>query len=169
MDPIQTDRLVIRPVTADDEGALTRVYGDAELMRYITGRARTPAETRERLEKDLRFHETYGFGLCLADDCETGELVGRCGIGPRPVEDGIEGEMAWLVLQDQGGRGLGTEMARALIEFAVGHPDITRVFARAHPENSASIRIMENMGMRFVRKDEENVEYEVPPFETSGS
>jgi len=162
VDPILTERLRFRPVTPRDAGRLHVLYRDATLMRYITGRPRTVAETRARLARDLRHHRRHGFGLCVAEWLATGEVVGRCGIEPVESEGGLQGEMAWMFKKAWWGRGLGTESARALIRFAAEELRLTRLFARADPENHASIAIMERVGMIRVGLVGRDVEYEMP-------
>ena len=89
-------------------------------MKFITGRARGPLETRARLMKDLKHHRDHGFGLCIVEWRDTGEVIGRCGLEPRPRRNGMEGELAWMFAQPWWGRGLATEAGAALIPFGSG-------------------------------------------------
>ena len=74
MDPVHTDRLLLRPLVRRDLRALHRLYSDPELMHYITGRPRTVWETRARLKKDLAHHRDFGFGLCLVQLAASGRI-----------------------------------------------------------------------------------------------
>lgn len=161
MEPIHTDRILIRPLKRGDLRALHSMYGDAELMQFITGRPRTPWETRARLMKDLGHHRDFGFGLCLAIWRESGEPVGRCGMEPQVTSGGLEGELAWMFRQPWWGMGLATEVGRALIERGRSRADLTRMFARAYAENTASLAVMEKLGMRSIGVVDGEVEYEV--------
>jgi RimJ/RimL family protein N-acetyltransferase len=147
MIPLLTPRLRLRPLTLDDLRALHALVGDDETMRFITGVGNTPLQTRARLALDVRLHAEFGFGLCLAEWRETGEVVGRAGIVPHPTATGVEGELAWLVARGWRGRGLATEAGAALIEFARRELELNRLYAEAHPDNAGSIRVMEKLGM----------------------
>ena len=54
----------------------------------------------------------------------------------------------WKSYQDKGGKGYGTEAAKALIEFAFEEKNYHKVFARYFKSNPASGKIMEKIGMK---------------------
>lgn len=161
MNAISTARLRMRPMERRDLRALQSLYGDPELMRFITGRARTPLETRARLKKDLGHHRDFGFGLCIAEWRPSNEVIGRCGVEPHPGPQGLEGELAWMFARPWWGLGLATEAGAALIDYALSELDLHRVFATAHRLNSPSIRVMEKLGMTLGNEVDAEVEYEV--------
>jgi len=130
-------------------------------MRYITGRARTKWETRSRLKKDIGLHHEFGFGLCLGLLRETGEVVGRYGLEPRPSKDGLDGELAWMTKPKFRGNGPALEAARALITFGAQDLGLRRIFAVTARENSASMRVMERLGLRLEREDLEELRFVV--------
>jgi RimJ/RimL family protein N-acetyltransferase len=143
MDPILTARLRLRPLTLDDLRPLHALLGDHGTMRFISGIGNTPWQTRARLRLDVGLHATFGFGLCLAEWRESGEAIGRAGIVPHCGRHGVEGELAWLFAPSWRGRGLATEAGAALIDFARSGLSLHRLYAEAHPDNIASIRVME--------------------------
>lgn len=157
MHSLETERLLLRPLTRQDFRALHSLYGDEELMRYIIGRARTPLETRARLKKDIRLHRDFGFGLCLGLERATGALVGRYGLEPR--EGGRTGELAWMTRRDLRGVGLATEAGRALIEYGTRELGLSRIFAETHPGNEASIRVMDRLGLVLEFEDERTLRF----------
>jgi ribosomal-protein-alanine N-acetyltransferase len=160
MKPIFTPRLILKPLTEHDLEPLHRLTGSDRLMRYISGAGNTVEETQARLIKDLGYHSEFGFGLCLCDWRETGEVIGRAGIIPHPTESGLEGELAWLFAEEWWGRGLATEVATALIDHgrSLG---LSRIFALANPKNVASIRVMQKLGMAQVHSSTSEVEYQL--------
>jgi len=64
-------------------------------------------------------------------------------------------EIGWALAGDHQGRGYATEAARALLDYAFDALGCHRVIATCQPENVASWRVMEKLGMRreahFVR------------------
>lgn len=162
MRAVDTARLRLTPLRRRSLRELHLLYSDPELMRFITGHPRTPWQTRARLKKDLRHHRVYGFGLCLAHT-RAGELVGRCGIESHEGHGRLEGELAWMVRREHSGEGFATEMARAMVDIGLGALGLPCLFATAHVDNRASIRIMEKVGMRLVRTTGAQVEYEILP------
>jgi len=162
LDSFSTKRLLVRPLSWGDLNDLQALYGDREVMRFVTGRARSLSETRERLQKHIRDHETYGFGLCAVLDKKTKRMIGRCGIQPVPTPQGLEGEAVWLFAKEFWGQGYGTEFGRAMVPKAFGGVRLRRIFARADSDNVGSIRVIQKSGMRLVGEvPGEGVEYEI--------
>jgi RimJ/RimL family protein N-acetyltransferase len=59
-----------------------------------------------------------------------------------------EAEIGWAVHDKHWQQGWGSEIGHALLKFGFGHLGLHRLFARAVPENKASLRIMEKLGMK---------------------
>lgn len=160
---LETERLILRPLVMQDLDDLYALYSRLELMQYITGRPRTFQETQERLLHHMADHQRCGFGLCATLDKTTGKMIGRCGMEPVVGAAGMEGDIAWMFLQAFWGRGLATEVARALIHHGLEVLCLSRIFATADLRNVASIRVMEKVGMRWLRSTPDEVEYEIRP------
>lgn len=162
MNTLITPRLLLRPLERRDLRALHDLFSDDEVMRYITGRPRTPRQTGARLRKDLAHHRRFGFGLCLAEMRSTGAPVGRFGLEPHPTPTGLEGELAWMLARRFRGLGLATEAGAALIAWGRDELRLSRIFAETHPDNHASIRVMERLGMSIVETGAERLVYVAP-------
>lgn len=162
MNAITTPRLVLTPLERGDLRELHALYSDPELMRWITGRARTPRETGLRLRKDVRHHREHGFGLCLGREREGGGVVGRFGVEPVVTERGLEGELAWMVATPFQRRGFATEATEAFVDHALRELELVRLFAVCHPENEASLRVMARLGLVEVEATHERRVFEHP-------
>lgn len=75
-----------------------------------------------------------------------GAVVGFCGFFVRPVK-GIT--MGYAIVPEYRGRGLATEAAATVMDWAEHH-DVD-VYASIRPPNRASVRVLEKIGMRLVR------------------
>jgi RimJ/RimL family protein N-acetyltransferase len=84
----------------------------------------------------------------------TRQLAGMCSLKGPPV-DGVV-EIAYYSFPGFEGRGIGTEMARFLVERATALPGVTAVVAHTAPERNASTRILEKIGMKFAAEEEED-------------
>src|SRR4026209_1006211 len=96
VDPIETERLRLRPVAADlsDLGALHETRSDPQHMRF-SPHPFSREESRAWIEKFLERQESNGYSLWAIEDRETGEFLGHCGPGPQLVGGGGEGEIGW--------------------------------------------------------------------------
>src|SRR3712207_6757897 len=132
---IETERLRLRALREDDVRAVHAVVlGDAEVT--WDGLARTLDETREILAGKLRHVEAHGFGYMAVEERAGGEFLGYAGL--QHLEDGPDVELAHYLGRRAWGRGLGTEVAAAVLRHAFGDLRLRRVVAVVRPENAAS-------------------------------
>ena len=75
-----------------------------------------------------------------------GDLVGLCGVVI--LRGAEEGEIWYLVRPESWGKGIATEAARHLLDLGFGELGLHRIWATCLPENPASARVLEKVGMR---------------------
>src|SRR5690349_12980713 len=80
--PIQTDRLLLREWRAQDVPAYARVNADPEVTRYLGrgGRPLTSEETRAQVERFQRHWATWGYGVSAAEHLADGRMIGFVGL-----------------------------------------------------------------------------------------
>ncbi|MEX0900978.1 MAG: GNAT family N-acetyltransferase [Gammaproteobacteria bacterium] len=148
---LSTERLTIRPWRPSDRLALERMVEDSDMMRHLThGRAWSADEVDEFLERQSA--QLAAHGVCMGPMMLRGgtEIVGVAGIQPLDLPG--EFELGWWVWKAYWGLGYALEAARALAAFATNEMGLARVFAVIDPDNAASIRVAEKIGMRFERR-----------------
>jgi [ribosomal protein S5]-alanine N-acetyltransferase len=127
------------------------VWSDPEVMRFLPSEPSLSVEdTAERVARSVsRFAET-GHGLCAVVESEGDRVVGVCGLFP--VEwVGPEVEVAYHFACEVWNRGYATEAAAAWVAAGFDQLALDRVVALAFPDNRASTRVMEKIGMSFRR------------------
>ncbi|HUO28680.1 MAG TPA: GNAT family N-acetyltransferase [Bryobacteraceae bacterium] len=133
-----------------DSSAFAAIAADPEVIRYIgDGTPWSAARSREFIERQIGLCATRGFCLWKLTPKQGGDVIGFCGLQPLPETDDIE--IGWWLARAWWGRGLATEAARAAVDDGFTRAALTRMVAIAQPANTASIRIMEKLGMRFER------------------
>lgn len=115
-----------------------RPLTDDEVMVWIT-------RSLERYERD-------GFGLLAMVMLDSGHLIGDCGPTLQEVEGVHETELGWHVRRDLWGRGLATEAASATRDWAFEQLRRPRLVALVRPDNVASARVAQKVGMRLERE-----------------
>ena len=148
---LETDRLILRRLEDTDADAIYQMRSDAELMRYI----REPQKRRET-EKWIRLvssrWEKDKMGFCAVVEKNSEKLIGWCGVW-RLSETG-EVEIGYAIAKQFWNQGLATEAAKAILEYAFANIETDRITAVADPENVSSRRVMEKLGMKYVRTDD---------------
>jgi ribosomal-protein-alanine N-acetyltransferase len=151
---IKTERLVLRHLTMADLDALAVLYSDPEVRRYFPDRTRTYEQTREELEWIIDvYYVRYGYGLWATILKETGAFIGRCGLLPWEIEGRTEVEVAYLLDKSCWGRGLATEAASAIVDYAFATLPVERLICMVDPENSASTAVAAKVGMTMLWPD----------------
>lgn len=139
---VETERMVLRPITLDDVDELVALDRDPEVMRYLTGGRPTPRDqviTIVRQRINCRW---------MAFDRSSHEFVGWVGLVPTARDEYAVG---FRLRHAMWGRGLATEGARALITAAFGELGALRISAETMAVNVRSRRVMERCGLRHVR------------------
>jgi ribosomal-protein-alanine N-acetyltransferase len=147
---IETARLRLRPMTLDDaEVYHQQIWSQPEVMRYLPGNTPRPRDYSDRVINYFNHHwQQRDFGMWAAICKESGQFIGHCGL--QTLETG-EVEVAYAFAQPFWGQGLATEGAFASLYFGFEEVKLDRIIALAFPENIASRRVMEKIGMKYER------------------
>ena len=152
---LETERLLLRRFIESDADNLHDLDSDPEVMRYATGGQPTPQDVirDETLPRFLRAYERFeGFGVWAAIEKSTGGFVGWFEFYPRKDDVGPEEvELGYRLRTSAWGKGYATEGSRALIRKGFTDLGVQRVVAETMAVNTASRRVMEKAGLRYVR------------------
>ncbi len=148
--PINTPRLRLRPLTADDTPALLAYRGDAEVCRYLPFEPMDEQTLAKRLASDLGRREITAEGQSLtlgAELASTGSLIGDVVLFFHSTQQ-AGGEMGYVFNPTAAARGYATEACAAVLDLAFDDLGLHRVTARIDGRNGASARLATRLGMR---------------------
>jgi RimJ/RimL family protein N-acetyltransferase len=151
---LETERVILRRFTMADVDLLFKLDGDPEVMRFINGGRPTPRDAIQNgfLRRHLRGYERYKtFGRWAAIEKATGEFLGWFSFAPPEGAGTGEVELGYRLRRAAWGKGYATEVSRALIHKGFTELGVRRVTANTMTVNTASRRVMEKVGLRFVR------------------
>lgn len=154
---LATDRLVLRPIiVGDDAAALHRISNEPTVRRYLWDDEPVKEATiRNIISESRTMFADKGIGLFGVRRRGTENLIGFCGFVR--LEGMEEPELAYELAQGAWGQGLATEMSRVCLRHAFEEAGLERVIAGADPENVASQRVIEKLGMSSVGRLNPNV------------
>lgn len=115
------------------------------------GGPRSREQVAEIIARQAAQLERTGYCLWWWRERETGRLVGMVGLNAAEVEGEAVVEVGWSIHPDHQGRGLAPEAAAAACDWGFERCGLERVHAFTMPSNRASLRVMEKLGMNFVR------------------
>ena len=132
----------------DDLDHLFALYHSPDVRKYYSEGIPTCAETRLELEWIInKCYVKYGFGMWATIYKETGKFIGRCGLCPMDIEGREEIEVAYMLAKEYWGQGLATEAAQAILKYGFEQLDLSRLICVINPDNRASSRVAEKIGM----------------------
>ena len=144
--PLETERLVLDTWQSSDWMQLRPIATDVEVMRYITsGVPWTDEQIRAFVERQVKQLSERNFCRWKLLRKPERETIGFCGVGF--WRDAPDPEIGWWLARRWWGRGLATEAARTALKHAFEQSGLDRIISVARPENTASTRIMEKLGL----------------------
>lgn len=152
---LETARLRLRPFELADLDAYARLCADAETMRYIgPGVPLSRADAWRSMAQLLGHWQLRGYGQWAVEEKASSAFLGRVGL--HYPEGWPVLEVGWLIDRARWGDGLATEAGLAAMQFAFERLNLKRISSVIRPENRASIRVAEKLGMRLDRNSEIN-------------
>jgi RimJ/RimL family protein N-acetyltransferase len=153
---IETERLLLKPLDVSRLEVFVALTADPDTMRYwATGGPFTRDVAERNFAASLDRLREHGFGRRWVVAKEDGAGLGftetkyfgqSCDdVSPDEVEIG------WMLTPSAWGQGYATEAGSAIRDEAFERLELESILAVHHPENAASGRIMEKLGMAFER------------------
>ncbi|KPL17265.1 MAG: hypothetical protein AMJ92_11920 [candidate division Zixibacteria bacterium SM23_81] len=153
---LETERLLLRAYTMEDLTDLHAIVSQEEVMKDLP----EGIMSMEQTEKGLRWIiECYGkntpekivkFSVGVVEK-DTGKLIGWCGLGPLEFDES-DTEIYYGLSRPYWGRGITTEAAKALLHYGFHTIGLDKIVAIVKPENIASQRVIEKLGLNYRRK-----------------
>jgi RimJ/RimL family protein N-acetyltransferase len=152
MNNIQTERVIMRLFTMNDLDDLASILGNSQVMKYLEMKCQplSREQTEKTIAAIIKHWETNGFGRWAVVCRESNKLIGMAGF--RAHED--VAELVYILDEPYWGKGLATEIARAILKYGFEKHNFSRIVAMTRPANAASRRVMDKIGMTFEKEVE---------------
>ena len=152
MQILETSRLKLRYLTIRDKEALVPILSDAEVMHYSIIGVHDRQQIRQFIEQRLLSYLECGFGLYAIVHKQNRELIGYCGFFIQAIEQQKEVELGYRLAKKYWGQGLGTEAAKAVLEYGQQRFNFRRFICLIDPKNTRSINVAQKLGMKREKK-----------------
>jgi RimJ/RimL family protein N-acetyltransferase len=151
MNVTQTSRLKLRYMDSDDAEFILGLLNDPAFMRYIGDKRVRDVDAAKTyiLEGPVASYQKFGYGLYLIELTEDNTPIGMCGIIKREFLDCAE--LGYALVPEYYGCGYALEAAEATLELAREGFQLSRLVAITASDNKRSIKLLEKLGMLFVK------------------
>jgi RimJ/RimL family protein N-acetyltransferase len=133
---VETAHTGMRELTAEDRAAVA-------MLDWL--------DTDRVLDRCAEQYRTLGHGLWALELKSDGAFVGLCGLIAQEIEGVDELEVGYHVLPGYRRRGLASEAARGVMDYAFGSLGVDRIVSIIRPDNAASIAVARGNGLAFER------------------
>jgi RimJ/RimL family protein N-acetyltransferase len=138
-------------MTPADLDEMASLLGDPHVMQFYP-EPKTREQAGAWIAWNQRNYDEHGYGLWIIETL-AGEFVGDCGLTWQEVDGVSKLEVGYHVSPPWQGHGIATEAAAACRDFAREHVGTPELIAIIHPDNRASERVAEKIGMHRVGDD----------------
>ncbi|UYK75186.1 GNAT family N-acetyltransferase [Xanthomonas sacchari] len=147
---VETERLVLRPPTAEDFAAFCAFSADAETMHHLGG-VQAPSVVWRSLTSLVGSWQLQGLAMFSVIEKRSGQWIGR--VGPWQPHGWPGPEVGWGIARAFWGQGYAPEAATASIDWAFAQLGWTEVIHTIVPDNANSKAVAGKLGSRYQRQD----------------
>ncbi len=145
---IETSRLILKVATLDEVHSMIELNADPDVIRFTgDGHLLNESEARkivmERLLPQWNLYKMGRFSVYL----KNGPYIGWCGL--RYFSENKEVDLGYRFMKKFWGQGYATEASLACLEYGFNTLHLDRIVAKAMPDNTNSIKVMQKLKMNF--------------------
>ena len=149
---LETPRLILRQFTQADAPLILQLNSNAEIVKYLHEPIlKTAAAAQNILTNIILPQYKNNFGRWAVHTKSGKEFIGWCGLKHRPELDEID--LGYRFMQQFWGKGYATEAAQHTLLYGLSNLGLDIIIGRAHIENTASLKVLEKIGMQFVKEE----------------
>lgn len=153
---LQTTNTTVRQVIPEDAPFILRLLNEPCWIRFIGDKNIHDADAARAYINDriLASYSRHGFGMYLAREKSTGSPIGLIGFVKRDTLDAPD--IGYAVCEAHQRKGYAVEVGRALIEHGWETLGFETLYGFCLPDNIASIRVLERLGLTYLRDQDVN-------------
>ena len=149
MTVLETERLILRHFNPNDAPFILALLNEPSFLRYIGDKKiRTLDDARQYIVNGpAASYDQHGFGLYQVELKDSHTPIGMCGLLKR--EELPQPDIGFAFLPDFWHQGFAFEAADAVLTDARERLQLNRILAIVNPDNEASIRLLQKLGLSF--------------------
>ncbi len=152
----ETPRLILREILPSDEEGMFALDSDPEVHRYLGNNPVTNIEqTREVINFVRQQYIDNGIARWAVIEKNTNSFVGWSGLKLVKEERNNHPQyydIGYRFIKKYWGKGYATESAKAALDYGFEVMNLTEIIGTAHIENTASRKVLEKIGLKYIEK-----------------
>lgn len=148
----ETPRLILRQLTEADAPLVLELNSSEAVLKYLHEPVLQSIEhAREIIRRIILPQYKSRLGRWAIHTKDTNEFIGWCGLKYRPELDEVD--LGYRLKKTAWGKGYATEAAQHTLEYGFNVLQLKVITGRAHIGNIASIKVLEKIGMQFIKEE----------------
>jgi len=156
---IETERLFLRQLSADDLDLLAPILADPEVMQFSLNGPMTQEETEAWIKRMTDLYQEHGFGAWAVIHKESGEFIGFSCLSYVPIGGKKELELGYRLSRASWGKGFAPEACMGVRDYAFNILGVNSFISVIEAANTRSLRVAEKFGSHYLRDD---IFFEIP-------
>ncbi|MFQ8625374.1 MAG: GNAT family N-acetyltransferase [Candidatus Gastranaerophilaceae bacterium] len=154
---IETDRMLFRRMSKQDFSDVAEMLKNPNVM-YAWEYVFEDIDVLAWIKKCREYYKKYGLGYFLAQDKQSGDIVGQIALMP-DVIDGVEYyEIGYILKEKHWHKGYARTGAKIMADYAFNKLNLNSVIFEIRPENVSSRKVAESLGAVLTGKFIKNVQ-----------
>lgn len=147
---LETKRLYLRELNTNDSENFYKLNLNPNVIKYTGNSAFADIDEANEFLDNYQDYKLNSYGRWAVINKENNEFLGWCGL---KYDNNLnETDIGFRFFEDKWGNGYATESAKACINYGFEKLNLKTIIGRAMQENIASIKVLEKIGMQFVRE-----------------
>ena len=144
---LETNRLVLREFILDDAEKFYQLNLNPNVIKYTGNAAFASINEAKLFLENYSDYKLNGFGRWAVINKSTNEFIGWCGLKFNELEN--ETDIGFRFFEEEWNKGYATESATACLDYGFKTLKLNRIIGRAMKENTASIKVLEKIGLVY--------------------
>ncbi|MBK9730893.1 MAG: GNAT family N-acetyltransferase [Chitinophagaceae bacterium] len=150
---LETPRLLLRELSQDDYQNFFDLNNDPEVVKYVGDGAFASVNAAKNFLLNYDQYKKYGVGRWAVILKASNEFTGWCGLKfQQDLSETGEVDLGYRFSRKFWGQGIGSEAAKACVDYGFHQLHYKRIIGRVMAGNIASVKVLEHCGMHFVRE-----------------
>jgi len=144
---IETDRLLLREFILDDAEKFYQLNLNPNVIKYTGNASFKSIEEAKSFLENYKDYKTNGYGRWAVINKESNEFIGWCGLKYGELKN--ETDIGFRFFEEEWHKGYATESAASCLKYGFEVLKLNRIIGRAMKENTASIKVLEKIGLVY--------------------